>query len=78
MRSGKDYEPRAPRGPSGGRGFVGREVLREQRALAEKTTKESTGPTYGTHSRGLGNIRSHETSRSNRREGKDNYCKNFH
>jgi len=68
MRSGKDFEPRAPRGPSGGRGFVGREALRE-RALAEKVTKESTGPTHGTHSRGLGNIRSHETSRSNRREG---------
>ncbi|RGB27793.1 hypothetical protein C1646_768658 [Rhizophagus diaphanus] len=68
MRSGKDFEPRAPRGPSGGRGFVGREALRE-RALAEKVTKESTGPTHGTHSRGLGNIRSHETSRNNRREG---------
>lgn len=76
MRSGKDFEPRAPRGPSGGRGFVGREALRE-RALAEKVTKESTGPTHGTHSRGLGNIRSHETSRNNRREGKDNYYGNF-
>ncbi|RIA97039.1 hypothetical protein C1645_814552 [Glomus cerebriforme] len=68
MRSGKDFEPRAPRGPSGGRGFVGREALRE-RTLAEKITKESTGPTHGTHSRGFGNIRSHETSRNNRREG---------
>ncbi|GES92586.1 hypothetical protein GLOIN_2v610490 [Rhizophagus clarus] len=68
VRSGKDFEPRAPRGPSGGRGFVGREALRE-RALAEKVTKESTGPTHGTHNRGLGNIRSHETSRNNRREG---------
>jgi len=67
VRSGKDFEPRAPRGPSGGRGFVGREVLRE-RALTEKVTKESAGPSHGMHSR-LGHIRSHETSRNNRREG---------
>jgi len=70
MRSGKDFEPpRAPRGPSGGRGFIGREALRE-RALTEKIMKEPIGPTHGMHSRGLGNIRSHELSRNNRREGR--------
>ena len=69
MRSGKDFEPRAPRGPSGGRGFIGREALRE-RTLTEKIMRESTGPTQGMHSRGLGNIRSHETSRNHRREGR--------
>jgi hypothetical protein len=76
MRSGKDFEPRAPRGPSGGRGFVGREALRE-RALTERIMKESTGSTHGMHSRGLGNIRPHETSRNNRREGRDNYYENI-
>ncbi|CAG8542999.1 13426_t:CDS:2 [Funneliformis caledonium] len=69
MRTGKDYEPRAPRGPSGGRGFIGREALREHRTLTEKTTKESVGHTHGTHGRGFGNMRSHDTSRSIRREG---------
>ncbi|CAI2181276.1 12939_t:CDS:10 [Funneliformis geosporum] len=69
MRTGKDTEPRAPRGPSGGRGFIGREALREHRTLTEKTTKESAGPTHGIHGRGLGNMRSHDTSRNNRREG---------
>ncbi|CAG8464691.1 3877_t:CDS:2 [Diversispora eburnea] len=69
---GKDFEPRAPRGPSGGRGFVGREALRD-RTLTEKPYKESTGLLHHTHGgRGLGHghSRPHETNiKNNRRDG---------
>src|SRR5438128_541805 len=74
--SGKDFEPRAPRGPSGGRGFVGREALRE-RALAEKLSKETREPIglSNGHSRINGPMRPQDLSRANRREG--NYKSHF-
>ncbi|CAG8451566.1 13186_t:CDS:10, partial [Acaulospora colombiana] len=64
----KDFEVRAPRGPTGGRGFVGREALRD-RTLTEKTLKEQTGSLHNTHGRGFSHSRSHETTRNNRRDG---------
>ncbi|CAG8779117.1 16892_t:CDS:2, partial [Acaulospora morrowiae] len=64
----KDPEIRAPRGPTGGRGFVGREALRD-RTLTEKTLKDSTASLHNTHGRGFGHSRSQETTRNNRRDG---------
>ncbi|KAF0462174.1 sequence orphan [Gigaspora margarita] len=64
----KDFEPRAPRGPTGERGFVGREALRE-RALADKTLKESIGSSHNSYNRGLGHTRSQDTNKNGRRDG---------
>ncbi|CAG8733180.1 26155_t:CDS:2, partial [Racocetra persica] len=72
----KDFEPRAPRGPTGERGFVGREALRE-RALADKALKESMGSSHNSHSRGLGHTRSQDTNRNSRRDGDENLASPF-
>ncbi|CAG8509514.1 3131_t:CDS:10, partial [Racocetra fulgida] len=72
----KDYEPRAPRGPTGERGFVGREALRE-RALADKALKESMGSSHNSHSRGLGHTRSQDTNKNSRRDGDENLTSPF-
>ncbi|CAG8491756.1 9914_t:CDS:10 [Paraglomus occultum] len=60
--SNKEFEPRAPRGPTGGRGFVGREALRE-RNLAEKASKEVNTFSSNTNGRLTAGARPHETTR---------------
>ncbi|CAG8445471.1 6485_t:CDS:2 [Ambispora gerdemannii] len=87
--TGKDFEPRAPRGPTGGRGFVGREVLR-QKSMADKSSSRDINEPRDTrdmrdtngahHSRMTGSLRTQDLSRGNRREnsgvgGKENLVK---
>ncbi|CAG8499331.1 1078_t:CDS:10 [Ambispora leptoticha] len=82
--TGKDFEPRAPRGPTGGRGFVGRENLR-QKLMSDKSSKDinesrdardmremrdtSTLSNGAHHSRMTGSsLRTQDLPRGNRRE----------